>query len=652
MESIPRPSAVRRAPRLPSAPALAVFLAGLSSTAPAQLAAPVIPEPQTAEMRILAEMDLISPVFLALSVRDENGDPIPDATATYRKKGSPAWAAFWRLGPEIAFRHKDRPDRVADPDDRGVYTVYVRAPGRAPVQFEVDAPAPEPREVVLRPGRMVRLVLRPPKGQDVSLDLKPLVVLDDPDQRILARMTAADPRWAEWKEDGFFSFAKVVPLAGEFEFALPDPIPPFRILFHHEDQILGFETPLFGPEDVASGRLVVDLPAPGAIKAKLIAPETDGIPYYSNHLLTIATPVELGGRNWLFSAGQQSSPLGTSVLHQKLLPPGVYRVGAAATRGDETNPEVWRAEQIVRVRAGETVSLPFEAATFDRSAIEGDRSASFRIARPDGSPLKLARCSITYDGGAFGKVLVREITTDRQGVALAEGLAGGTEGPRFAFETAGIRVAEFRLTQPPGAPAEFRLTLPPVEGDMLPDVKLVDAATGEPMLPSSFRGKLLVLDFWAAGLPASHRPLLELDSIGRRVGAAAGDRFAVVAASLDRKPEDAAAFAAARGLGGAAIAWCPGDRTGFQSEAALALGLTTAPVRFLVSPQGRILVRAHPASFELEKRVADFLDPQPEVILETSMDEGPPAPDPTAPAENETTPDAGPGAGSPPRVDP
>ncbi len=140
---------------------------------------------------------------------------------------------------------------------------------------------------------------------------------------------------------------------------------------------------------------------------------------------------------------------------------------------------------------------------------------------------------------------------------------------------------------------------PLAPGDLAPDfaVKTLD---GQELKLSQFRGRYVLLDFWATWCAPCIAEMPTIDAIHKAHGA--DRRFAVVSLSLDDKPADAASFIKAQEYG-----WTQGH-VGPDSPVVAAYGATAIPATFLIGPDGRILA-AGLRGEKLKSTVAGVLDP-------------------------------------------
>lgn len=119
-------------------------------------------------------------------------------------------------------------------------------------------------------------------------------------------------------------------------------------------------------------------------------------------------------------------------------------------------------------------------------------------------------------------------------------------------------------------------------GDVMPDIE-VDTLDGRPLRISDFKGKVLLVDFWATWCAPCVAEIPNLKSIA---AAHAHDvRFAMLSLSEDEKAANAMRFAKVE-----AMPW-PQAWVGTDSPSVKTCGASAIPASFLIGPDGRIIAR-------------------------------------------------------------
>jgi thiol-disulfide isomerase/thioredoxin len=119
------------------------------------------------------------------------------------------------------------------------------------------------------------------------------------------------------------------------------------------------------------------------------------------------------------------------------------------------------------------------------------------------------------------------------------------------------------------------------KGEPMPELRFQDGLGNDVRL-SSFRGRVVVLNFWATWCAPCREELPSLDRLHR---ALARDGLAVLAVSVDARGVDVEGFLKDRGL------TLPVGRDPLGAEAARALSVDGYPTTFVIDAAGRLQAR-------------------------------------------------------------
>lgn len=147
----------------------------------------------------------------------------------------------------------------------------------------------------------------------------------------------------------------------------------------------------------------------------------------------------------------------------------------------------------------------------------------------------------------------------------------------------------------------------PTAGDPAPDIVFQELFADEKHSLWEFRGKYVLLDFWASWCGPCHQPLSELESALRTHKEDWGEKLMVIALSIDDTRDPARAFVRDRDLGSMVHMWSSEGEPGFFSTAQREYRIDSIPTSFLIDPEGTIVWRGTPSIADVPKTLERHL---------------------------------------------
>jgi thiol-disulfide isomerase/thioredoxin len=136
----------------------------------------------------------------------------------------------------------------------------------------------------------------------------------------------------------------------------------------------------------------------------------------------------------------------------------------------------------------------------------------------------------------------------------------------------------------------------PAVGTEAPEIEFTLLADGAAKKLSSYRGKVVVIDFWASWCGPCQAPMAKMQTY-RELHPAWGDKVELIALSIDNTKEAAANHLASKGWNTTTNAWA-GDG-GFRAPAPTAYGVRGIPSAFVIDAAGKIAASGHPGSLDI-----------------------------------------------------
>ena len=430
----------------------------------------------------------------------------------------------------------------------------------------------------------------------------PEVYFDDLQERVRSMRQPGNRRGNVISDFNMLNLSEVD--AGRFEFQLAEDTPRFHVAVHAPGFLQYFETGPFTFADVKNGNLEIDVPRPATLDVSFEPgdhQEADSL--FKSASLDVNW--QLQGNSYLNVASAVSPSLAPR-LKLTDLAPGRYFVSVRTQPRDDSKPlpgteinvGTYYDQTMLTLKDGQSERIDFRSTPFDPNAFRGTRTAVVRIRAPDGKPAKDRNVSVTYFDGHYGSQVVFSGTVPESGDIVLTGITDA-KLPSYPFSPYRVSVDDkplgsFGFTNETTT-EQFEFFLVPGTGDLSPDVKLTSLTTGKELPLSSYRGKVLFLEFWATWCGPCQQPMSMLNALGDEQRSAWKDRVAVVPISIDSEKARVQSHVRQREWTGLEHFWSGGSKgSDFEGPAARAFVVQGVPEAVLIDRAGRILWRGHP----------------------------------------------------------
>ncbi len=546
--------------------------------------------------------DLSKVTDLRVRVVDEDGKPLSKAEAMLHTadQGYERWSAgrdgLVFLGGGGRYRGS-------------ALEVVVRADGYASTITRFAGPDHEKLSmgeatITLRRGQKTQLRFNLPEGMTWPKGTLPEVYFDDLEQRVRMMRQPSNRRSGVVSDFNMLNLKEVG--GGRFDFQLADDSPRFHVAVHAPGFLQFFEAGPFTHADVNNGSLEIDLPRPATLDVSFEPGDhADADSLFKSASLDVLWQIQ--GNSYLNVASAGGTSLNPR-LKLTDLAPGHYLVDVRTQAPDDSKPlpgtdinvGAYLDRKMLTLEAGQSERIDFRSVAFDPNSFRGTRKAVLRIRTADGSPAQDRKVSVTRFDGHYGSQVVFSGTVPESGDLVLTDITDAklppsySSFPPYQVSVDGKRLGSFGFSKETTT-EQFDFVLAPGTGDIAPAVKLTRLTTGQSVSLSSFRGKVVFLEFWATWCGPCQQPMSKLNALGAEQSAAWKDRVAIVPVSIDSDQASVQSHVRQRDWTGLQHFWSGGpEGADFESPAARAFVVNGVPEAILVGPDGRILWRGHP----------------------------------------------------------
>lgn len=565
----------------------------------------------------------LPPATFTLRVVDSDGKPIAGARVgglllDYRRllvipATEPSWQTTDADGVCVvrwATAHEPALREVWYGERRGVVYLLVGASGYQAHVLQITYPAPSEYTVALNPAQPLEVELYPIHAPPDDFGTAPALSKPQPLLELWGRpigelcVTSSAPLYRETQlGDRYERFPTLVfglmPNFGverltstRYRVWLPaNAQPPLALLINRPDWLWGYLA-FVNADALARRRLALDLPRSGELVVRvdisqypvsdsrervllLGRADAEEMRIYALHTVFLDQPVQ-------------------EIRLENLAPSSEWQL-RLALYAPQNN---YSTQRKFRIMPAETRTLQLRYEPFDPNRYKGNRQLTLRLIERDGSPLANHPLRVILYLSDYDKsITVAQGRTDAQGRLQLQNLYELPQqpetpsiAPRYLVYSQGEyrSLAEFILVRGDG---QQEIVVQPrlQEGDLAPDIAMTDLRTGQMRRLSEFRGRFVLLDFWATWCTPCHRALEQLHQAWMQLEPAQRERLQIILVSIDEQARGVLEFLQKRGwdtLG--EVMWA--GKGGWMAPAAQAFQIDSIPRQILIDPNGRITV--------------------------------------------------------------
>jgi thiol-disulfide isomerase/thioredoxin len=275
------------------------------------------------------------------------------------------------------------------------------------------------------------------------------------------------------------------------------------------------------------------------------------------------------------------------------LPRGRYLVfaftGPWERRSDATRPGAFLSQEGVFLdgHTDETIHR-VRYVPFDAAAMKGTAVGKGRVLDVEGAPVRGLELRAVVRSQTAGELEIATVQTDEEGRFEFTNLAQGV-----SYEITDDQ--QDRLGSLSSG-ADVTLTVAPRVGQTAPDIEFIHLASGETRKLSDFRGKVLLIDFWATWCGPCQEPMAKMQNY-RDANPDWGDKVELIALSIDDTRRAVELHLEKNGWNKSYNAWAGAG--GFRAAPPQAFRITGVPTAYVIDSEGKVAATGHPMAMNI-----------------------------------------------------
>ena len=461
-------------------------------------------------------------------------------------------------------------------------------------------------------GRQVVVRLNLPEGLRVPDDFLPEIYFSAFAWRVRAMWQPANRRSVQ---SDFNQLNVRNHEAGAFSFRLADDVTEFYIAFQHPGWLRFYEVGPLTNVDVVDGTLSLDVPKPAGLEVRFDTGrvEEELLPFSDVYCEVMWQPPGAGKSVYLVTDHNQR--LEDDALRITDLAPGTYIVllrtepegeSARPVADTEINPGRFFARREVELMAGGTAQAVISFVPFDADAHKGAGNARVTVLLSNGDPAAGKPLKIRWGGGHYGQHVIVDQPVPKDGIVHLRGVSlrasDAPFGP-YSISVGDETLGFFRLKQTKEV-QDFEFRIVPKVGDVAPELAFLDVRTKERRRLTDFRGKIVLIEFWATWCGPCQPAMGKLKELFTLHQADWKDQVSIVPLSIDESIVRVEKHIASRGWGGMPQYWAEREEGQYFTNAQLAYAVYGVPAAVLIDASGTIAWRGHPIQADDGKDLA------------------------------------------------